>query len=169
MPLYSYEDLAFRSYAPATPHLIEAYRGVQIVKWHGDIERQLGEFLNDEDDRRNHVYADKLREFLKIWRAHPLTGSINIEDVVALTTPADMLAVDPWKYQNYFSNLRDSLRQLRASLEELPADGIVPPDERGPGAGVAPNSFGPTDKGGAPTPGVGSGGGPGVGSGAPPI
>lgn len=164
----SFEDLAFRSYAPRKPHLIEAFRGKDVVDWQGKIERQLIDSLKEEEDAKNHAYADKLRQFLQIWRAHPFTGSVNIESVQALTTPSDVLAVDDWKYQNYFSNLRDSLRELAASLEELPPDGLVEPDERGPGAGAPPNDFGPTGKpaagGGGAMPGSAgamAGGGPG--------
>lgn len=110
--------------------LLESFRGVDIVAWQGKIERQLSQYVNENAEARNFVYADKLREFLKVWRDHTLTGSINVETVDLLEAAAAQLAVDPWRYQNYFSNLRDQLRKLKASVEELPVDGIIPPNER---------------------------------------
>ncbi len=137
-----YENLGRLSFVQR-PILLEFYRGVDIVSWQGKIERQLQKYVDEAVESRNHVYADKLREFLKTWRAHQLTGSINVETINALETATAQVAVDPWKYQDYFGNLRDQLRRLKASVEELPMNDVVPPEERGPGAGAPPDDFGP--------------------------
>jgi len=101
----------------------EMYSGQDIVAWHGRIERQLMDNIEEYEAAKNPGYSDKLRAFLvDVWRLHPITGSINVETLDALLTAAGVLAVDPWKMQNYFSNLRDQLRKLKASVEELPLD-----------------------------------------------
>jgi hypothetical protein len=102
--------------------LLEAYSGTSIVQWYGNIERQLSGLLDDAEKGRNWPYADKVREFLRVWRDNEITGSLNRETLDILKSASDMLAVDPWNLKNYFSNLRDQLRKLVASEEELPRD-----------------------------------------------
>jgi hypothetical protein len=148
---FDYESLAFTQQhgLSRTPHLIEAYTGQSVVAWQGKIERQIEEYITENDEARNHPYANKLREFLRTWRAYPLTGSINVEDVEKLMIASEQLAVDPWRYQNYFSHLRDQLRKLKASGEQLPTSDEIEAAERSGGAGAPPNSFGPQDTAGA--------------------
>lgn len=147
-----YANLGFKSVRRHRPPVLEAFKGTQIVAWHGKIERQLQDYVSENVEARNHAYADKLRALLQIWRDNPLTGSINVEVINSLLTAAQVLAVDEWRYRDYFSNLRDSLRQLKASVEELPNTDEVPPEMRGPSSSP-PSSFGPTEEpppGGAP-------------------
>lgn len=125
--------------------IAEAFKGTAIVAWQGKIERQLQDMVSENTESRNHAYADKLRAYLELWRSNPLNGSINVETIDSLLSGAEVPAVDNWKYNNYFSNLRDKLRQLKASVEELPMSDTVPPDERGPSSSP-PSSFGPTDE-----------------------
>jgi hypothetical protein len=101
-------------------YLPETYSGTSIVQWHGKIERQLVNMLGDAEKGRNFTYADKVREFLKIWRSNEINGSINRETLETLKSAADMLSVDTWNLASYFSSLRDQLRVLVASEEELP-------------------------------------------------
>lgn len=115
-----YESMGWMNSAQAKPELLETYAGTQVVLWHGRIERQLNNLLNDADKGRNWDYANKIREYLKIWRQNELTGSINRETLDTLKGAADILAVDSWNLASYFSNLRDQLRVLVASEEELP-------------------------------------------------
>lgn len=123
----------------------EAFKGTQIVAWQGKIERQLQAMVSENTEARNHAYADKLRAYLELWRANPLNGSINVETIQSLLSGAEVPAVDDWRYNNYFSNLRDKLRELKASVEELPMGDEVPPDQRAPSSSP-PSSFGPTDE-----------------------
>lgn len=111
---------------PVFVHLLEVYSGQAVVAWQGRIERQLLKSIGEYEAAKNSAYVDKLREYLKVWRDNTLSGSINVEVVHALLTATEMLSVDGWKLQNYFSNLRDELRRLQASVEELPAQ---PPEE----------------------------------------
>lgn len=123
----------------------EAFKGTAIVGWQGKIERQLQAMVAENTEARNHAYADKLRAYLELWRSNPLNGSINVETVDSLLSGAEVPAVDDWKYSNYFSNLRDKLRELKASVEELPMTDEVPPDQRAPSSSP-PASFGPTEE-----------------------
>lgn len=123
----------------------EAFKGTAIVGWQGKIERQLQAMVEENTEARNHAYADKLRAYLELWRANPLNGSINVETIANLLSGAEVPAVDDWKYSNYFSNLRDKLRELKASVEELPMTDEVPPDQRAPSSSP-PSSFGPTEE-----------------------
>jgi hypothetical protein len=134
--------------------LLEAYSGTSIVQWYGNIERQLSGLLDDAEKGRNWVYADKVREFLRVWRDNEITGSLNRETLDILKSASDMLAVDPWNLKNYFSNLRDQLRKLVASEEELPRDMDMNANDPmkgggggGGGRGAPPMSpdFGPQD------------------------
>lgn len=102
------------------PDICEAYGGASIVQWYGNIERQLMRLLDDAEAGRNYVYADKLREYIKIWRGHEIEGSLNRDTLEILKASTDILAVDAWNLNNYFSCLRDQLRKLIASEEELP-------------------------------------------------
>lgn len=120
---HDYESYGMHDLSLRTPvNLDEAYSGVRIVEWYGTIERQLGDLLADAEKGRNWPYADKVREFLKIWRENEITGSINREVIDTLKSATDMLAVDSWNLKNYFSSLRTQLRKLVASEEELPRD-----------------------------------------------
>lgn len=172
---HDYESLGFIDWHRARPCLTETYSGKNIVKWHGKIEGQLKNLLDDAEKGRNYPYADKLREFLKIWRANEITGSINREVIETLKAAADMLSVDNWNLNSYFMNLRDELRVLLASEEELPRDVDMNQNDPyaggggGGGGGGGPPmnpSFGPDDKpgGGMEGPGGGEGGAPGGGA-----
>ena len=118
MSYHDYESFGCLDFNQRDPILLEAYSGTAIVQWYGNIERQLGRLLDDAEKGRNWPYADKVREFLRIWRDNEITGSLNRETLDILKSAADVLAVDSWNLKNYFSNLRDQLRKLIAS--ELP-------------------------------------------------
>ena len=176
---HDYESLGFINWIRTSPCICETYSGKAIVKWHGKIEGQLKNLLDDAEKGRNYPYADKLREFLKIWRANEITGSINREVIETLKAAADMLSVDNWDLGSYFQNLRDELRVLLASEEELPRDVDMNQNDPyagggGAGGGGPPMSpsFGPEGKpgeeGGAGGGGEGGmGGAPGGPEGAP--
>jgi hypothetical protein len=119
---HDYESYGVLDFNHQDAVLLEAYSGTAIVQWYGNIERQLGRLLEDAEKGRNWPYADKVREFLRIWRDNEITGSINREQIDILKSASDVLAVDSWNLKNYFSNLRDQLRKLIASEEELPRD-----------------------------------------------
>lgn len=144
---------------PERVEMLEAYSGVDIVAWYGNIERQLINMENDYEAVKNGAYVDKIHTFLGTWRDNEISGSVNREVIEVLLAATSQLAVDPWKLANYFSNLRDQLRKLIASMEELPLDSMVEPRAfRGRSSKPSgPNSFGPTDEppsgGGAPGPG----------------
>ena len=132
MNLRDYESMAFfgmQSFGK-TPVVCEAYSGVAIVGWFGNIERQLVRMAEENRATRNFPYANKIEEFLRLWRANRITGSINRESLDVLAAPSHILAVDSWNLANYFSNLRDQLEKLKASEEELPRI-----DQEEPGAG----------------------------------
>jgi hypothetical protein len=125
------------SEGPEVPDILEAYKGTSIVSWYGNIERQIVKMIDKYDNTRNYVYADKLREFLKTWRENEITGSISRTQLVPLKAATAQLAVDKWKLDDYFSNLRDQVRKLIASEEELPR--VDEPPQR-PMGGRAPSS-----------------------------
>jgi hypothetical protein len=159
---HDYESMGYLNFRLKKPYILEAYAGTEIVKWHGRIERQLVNLLTDAEKGRNYTYADKLREFLKIWRANEITGSINRETLEVLKAASDVLSVDTWDMAAYFGSLRDQLRVLIASEEQLPrsADMGNEPMAGGMGGGaggppMAP-SFGPEE---APPGGEGGAGG----------
>lgn len=144
-PIFSHEDWGRQAYDQEAS-LLEAYSGTAVVQWHGNIERQILDKIEQSEDNRNTVYADKLREFLKIWRENEITGSINVEDLQPLLSASKVLAVDPWNLGNYFSNLRDQLRKLIAAAEQLPMMGPEAPTPPGRGSPSAPpSSFGPEE------------------------
>jgi len=118
--VHDYESMGYIRFHNREPDICETYSGTSIVQWHGKIERQLINALADAEKGRNFPYADKLREFLKIWRSNEINGSINRETLEVLKSAADMLSVDTWNMASYFSSLRDQLRVLLASEEELP-------------------------------------------------
>lgn len=118
--VHDYESMGHIRLYNWEPELLETYSGTSIVQWHGKIERQLVNMLTDAEKGRNFTYADKVREFLKIWRSNEISGSINRETLETLKSAADMLSVDTWNLASYFSSLRDQLRVLIASEEELP-------------------------------------------------
>lgn len=153
MSYHSYEDWGRVAEDLDASPLTEGYSGTAVVQWHGNIERQLIDKIEKSETNRNQAYADKLREFLKIWRENEITGSINREQVDVLVAAAKVLAVDPWNYSNYFSNLRDQLRKLIAAAEELPAlpqgdenGAMGTPPMRGSGSSPPPE-FGPEEEG----------------------
>lgn len=147
--VYDFETLGLMYQAlPTAPAVLEAYSGAEIVQWHGNIERQIMKMISTYEAARNEAYTTKLQQFLRIWRDYQLTGSLNRETLQALSTATDILAVDNWHLQNYFSNLRDRLRTLIASEEELPRAGDQAPKmNRKPStkdlAGEMPSDFGP--------------------------
>jgi hypothetical protein len=144
MNIPDYESFAYFFEAP--PRLDEMYSGQEVVAWQGRIERQLIKHIEEYEAARNPGYADKLRAFLQTWRQHQLTGSLNVETIDALLASCEVLGVDPWKLQTYFSNLRDNLRQLKASVEQLPVDAY----SAARGSGAPPFAEPPPPSGGAP-------------------
>jgi len=151
---HTYEDMEFNRMQAATrtPVLLEGYSGVKIVQWAGQIERQMQQMLKEQETANNWPYADKIRKYLEIWRSNEITGSLNRETLEVLQSPLELMAVDDWSLANYFSNLRDRLRTLIASEEELPRDldasaGEEPLRGGSGGRGAPPlnPSFGPED------------------------
>lgn len=165
---HDYESMGYLDLSTRRPELLEAFAGTAIVAWHGKIERQLVNLLTDAEKGRNYAYADKIREFLKIWRANEITGSINRETLEILKSASDILSVDQWNLSAYFGSLKDQLKVLIASEEQLPRGMEEPGNEPfagGGGGGGAPPmapSFGPEEE---PPPGaeggMGGAGGPG--------
>jgi hypothetical protein len=157
-----YDSLAFVNFRG---RVMEAYEGKDIVLWHGKIEGQLNNMLTDAEKSRNYPYADKLREFLRIWRSNEISGSINRETIETLKSASDILAVDTWDLSSYFRSLRDQLRVLIASEEELPRgsdmgqnDPYAGTSHGGGGPPMSP-SFGPDN--GSSAGGMGGSSGPG--------
>lgn len=150
---HDYESYGVLDFNREDAAILEAYSGTSIVQWYGNIERQLGRLLEDAEKGRNWPYADKIREFLRIWRDNEIDGSINRETLDILKSASDVLSVDSWNLKNYFSNLRDQLRKLIASEEELPRDLDMnandPMKGGGGGRGAPPMNpeFGPQDDG----------------------
>jgi hypothetical protein len=145
--------------------VVEAYSGVEVVSWYGNIERQQIGMEQEYRNQDNNEYADKIHNFLLTWRNNPITGSMNVETLEVLEASSSQLAVDSWKLANYYSNLRDQLRKLIASQEELPIGAEDPTVGAAPKRGAKrsprpPADFGPnaTPPGGAPAPGPGEGG-----------
>jgi hypothetical protein len=133
------------------PVLLEAYSGASIVAWYGTIEDQLQRMLDDQEASRNFENADRIRAFLNTWRDNAITGSINIDELEPLKAASEQQASAKWPMRNYFSSLRNQLRKLIASEEELPR-GIdtnqVDPMAGGLGRGAPPMSpdFGPEEE-----------------------
>jgi len=166
---YDYESMGYLDWALRHPEVFdlhESFAGTGIVKWQGKIEGQLVNLLAEAEKGRNYPYADKIREFLKIWRANEITGSINRETLEILKSAADILAVDQWNFSGYFRSLKDALKVLIASEEQLPRGmeepGNDPMAGGGGGGGAPPMSpaFGPEEEppGGAGGAGGGAGG-----------
>ena len=151
MIIRDYDSYQYLFEAPT--RLEELYSGQEVVAWQGRIERQLIKHIEEYEAARNPGYADKLRSYLQIWRQHQLTGSLNIETIDALSAATEVLGVDPWKLQTYFSNLRDNLRRLKASVEELPLD----VQSSGGDEGMGPPMGGGGGMGGEPPPAPGEG------------
>lgn len=149
---HDYESMGMLDFSIRTAGLCEAFAGTSVVSWHGRIERQLVNLLNDAEKGRNYAYADKLREFLKIWRANEITGSINRETLEILKSASDILSVDQWNLATYFGSLKDQLKVLIASEEQLPRGMEEPGNDPfaggGGGRGAPPMSpaFGPKEK-----------------------
>lgn len=170
---HDFESLAYVNWNNHAPAIMEAYKGEDIVRWWGKIERQLQSLLADAEKSRNYPFSEKLRGYLTVWRDNQLTGSINVEDLKPLESAADMLARDTWTLGSYFGSLRDSLRVLQASEEALPrgnADQGNDPLAGGGGGGIggggppmAPD-FGPEGEMGGEEGAPGGGGGPGGGA-----
>lgn len=150
--VHDYESMGQIRFDNREPELLETYSGTSIVQWHGKIERQLVNMLADAEKGRNFPYADKLREFLKVWRSNEISGSINRETLETLKSASDMLSVDTWNLASYFSSLRDQLRVLIASEEELPRGVDMNQNDpfagAGGGGGAPPMSpaFGPEEE-----------------------
>jgi hypothetical protein len=155
--IYDYETL-WRSMLQLdgkTP-LLEAFRGVDVVRWHSQIERSLLDFIEKYEGARNSAYTDKLREYLKQWRGHRLDGSINRETVELLLAPTEILSVDNWSLDRFFMGVADGLRVLIASEEELPrmpTDNAKPPGKPGKAAADFGPEKSPGDLSGDQTPG----------------
>jgi hypothetical protein len=118
-----YETWGHASVMSEKPMLLERYRGTSVVGWYGSIEGQLERMEDRYRSAHNDEYADRLHTFLLTWRSHPITGSMNIDTLELLESASAQLAADPWQLRDYFRNLRDQLRKLIASFEELPAPG----------------------------------------------
>lgn len=101
-----------------------------MVGWYGQIERQLVNTVNRFQTARNFEAKSQAQVALDIWRKNELTGSINTDTVRTLLAMAEPLAVTSWTESNYFASLRDSLRRLIASQEELPPTDYGPPERR---------------------------------------
>jgi hypothetical protein len=179
---HDYESFGNVDFNRHTAVILETFSGTEIIKWHGRITDQLVKMTEEAEKGRNFPYADKVREFLKTWRANEITGSINRETLEVLKAAADMLAVDSWNFRSYFHSLATQLKVLIGSEEQLPRDVDMnqndPSAGMGGGGGGAPMSpsFGPEGKpgeGGAPggpdgmPPGGPEGGQPGAPGGAP--
>ena len=151
---HDYESYGVLSELPEQVELLEAFSGQSIVAWYGNIERQIGSMIQRYEAGRNFQYADKLRAFLTTWRDNVITGSINREVLDPIQSAANMLSVDGWKLSNYFSNLRDQVRKLVASEEELPRTGepVQPSAPSGAPMGGMPAGGPPADFGPEATP-----------------
>jgi hypothetical protein len=125
MNFSDYEDVGYLSLKPF-PKIAEAFRGSDIVVWHGTIERQLVDLVEKYRSEKNTPDASKVDQFLQTWRAHKITGSLNIDEIIPLETASAQLAVDVWKSATYFGSLRDRLRQIIASEQELPRITVQP-------------------------------------------
>ena len=146
--VHDYESL-WRIHSPAVQ--CEAFRGVDVVRWHSQVERSLVDFIEKYEGARNAPYVDKLRVFLKQWRDNRLDGSINRETIELLLKPAEILAVDKWNLDRFFMGVRDGLYVLIASEEELPR---LPAENSRPApkaAGGRLSDFGP-EKTASPAP-----------------
>ena len=99
----------------------EAFSPTSLVLWHGKIEKHISDLIDRYANQHNVEYVNKLREFLRLWRSYPISGSVNIEELTPLEAAASTLAVDSWKLSNYFTALRDRIRAVIASQQELPA------------------------------------------------
>jgi hypothetical protein len=150
---HDYESMGRVDFDRHKAALLETYSGVDIIKWHGRITDQLVGMVEEAEKGRNFPYADKVREFLKTWRANEITGSINRETLEVLKAAADMLAVDNWNFRTYFSSLSTNLKVLIGSEEQLPRDVDMAQNEPlagtgGAGRGAPPMSptFGPEGK-----------------------
>lgn len=164
--VHDYETL-WRSIEPLSSNAgpqLEAFRGVDVVRWHSQIERSLMDFIEKYEGARNTAYVDKLRKFLQQWREHRLDGSINRETVELLLQPAELLSVDNWNLDRFFMGVADGLRVLIASEEELPRIPTEkPPPKPGGGKAGKPMDFGAEKEPGvtpgaeAPPPGEGGG------------
>lgn len=120
---YDHEDLGVLSlmeFPKECEELSEAFKGSDVVVWSGSIERQLVALLDKYRKDKDSGSANKVDQFLQTWRAHKITGSLNRTDIQPLETAASQLAVDSWHSTSYFGSLRDQLRRLLASEEELP-------------------------------------------------
>lgn len=125
----------------------EKYSGTSLVGWHGKIERHLVELRDKYDGQHNRQYRDKIDEFLRLWRSYPITGSVNIEEIAPLEAAASTLAVDSWQLTSYFTAVRDKLRAIIASEQELPDVGT----DFKPSRSFVPSRPGPPSTYGAET------------------
>lgn len=134
-----YEDLMFRKPIAAEPahieRLGEAYRAADMVTWYGRIERQIADMLDAARDDNNEQSIDFLRTIHGKWVDHPIDANMNIEDLEALETAVAWPAKLEWQHKNYFSVLKDQLRRVIASTQELPTV---------PGGGGKEDRGGPT-------------------------
>lgn len=164
---HDYESMGYLDLSLRRAELLEAFAGTAIVAWHGKIERQLVNLLTDAEKGRNYAYADKIREFLKIWRANEITGSINRETLEVLKSAADILSVDQWNLGAYFGSLKDQLKVLIASEEQLPRGMEEPGNEPFAGTGGGGHGAPPMAPDFGPEEGPGGEGAPGGGGGMP--
>lgn len=129
---HDYESLGAASLmiTAQRPPVLEYYSGTAIVGWYGNIEGQLTRMEERYRSARNDDYADKIHTFLLTWKSHPITGSMNVETLDLLEASSAQLAADDWQQREYFRSLRDRLRQIIASYEQLPSPGDEPVTRR---------------------------------------
>lgn len=132
----SYEDLMYRKPVASEPanieRLGEAYRAADMVTWYGRIERQITDMLDAARDDNNVQSIDFLNTVRGKWLDHPIDANMNIEDLEALETAVSWPAKIEWQHKKYFSVLKDQLRRVLASTQELPT---VPMDQGKGGKG----------------------------------
>lgn len=119
---HDYESMGYVRFDNQLPPIIEAFKGSDIVDWHGRIEQSLVNLRKDAEKANNFTYKNRLDAFLETWRQYPIDGSLNRETIEALMTAALQWAREEWDLQSYFLSLHTRLRQLIASEEELPRD-----------------------------------------------
>lgn len=147
---YSYEDLAAANAAPPRPDILEAFSGVDIVRWAAVIKFKLAKMIDEQVANHNNEYADLIRTFLNIWQSNAITGSINRETLEVLKAACSPMAVMKWNPASYFQGLETSLNELIADQEQLPTG--VPTDQNqdfmgGAGSSMPPmgGDFGPEE------------------------
>jgi hypothetical protein len=147
----SYEDAAFLGQKRHGQEVSEMYRGKDLVVWWGSIERVVKQKIDEYSQQQGkEKELAELETFLRTWQDNRITGSVNKATVRTLSAAASQAAShDALDTSNFFSNLRDSLNAVIASVEELPT---VPSSTGKPvpgGGGPMPKPATPTGQFGA--------------------